>query len=59
MSDDRTKAARELLAFYSEAGVDAAVAETPIDRFADDAPEVSPKGRTLPRRRQHPLLSRH
>jgi uracil-DNA glycosylase len=35
MTTDRTKAALELLAFYQEAGVDALVGETPIDRFAD------------------------
>jgi len=29
------KAARELLAFYQEAGVDTAMAETPVDRLAD------------------------
>jgi uracil-DNA glycosylase family 4 len=41
MTPDRDKAARELLAFYLEAGVDALVGETPVDRFADVAP-VSP-----------------
>lgn len=40
MTPDRTKAARELLAFYVEAGVDAAVSETPSDRFAADPPPV-------------------
>ena len=35
MTPDRNKAARELLAFYQEAGVDALVGETPVDRFAD------------------------
>src|SRR5262245_22294478 len=30
--------ARELLAFYQEAGVDAVLGETPVDRFADPAP---------------------
>jgi len=34
-------AARELLAFYREAGVDALVGETPVDRLAAEAP-VSP-----------------
>ncbi len=42
MPHDRTKAARELLAFYTEAGVDALLSETPLDRFAD-APEAAPK----------------
>ena len=36
--DERTKsaAARALLAFYREAGVDALLGETPVDRFAGD-----------------------
>ena len=42
MPHDRTKAARELLAFYAEAGVDAPIGETPVDRFAD-APNANPK----------------
>ncbi len=33
MTPDRTKAARELLAFYLEAGVDALLGEEPVDRF--------------------------
>jgi uracil-DNA glycosylase len=32
-------AARELLAFYREAGVDALVGETPVDRLAAEAPD--------------------
>jgi uracil-DNA glycosylase family 4 len=35
MNPDHHKAARELLAFYREAGVDAPLGETPVDRFAD------------------------
>jgi len=35
MTPDRNKAARELLAFYQEAGVDVLLGETPVDRFAD------------------------
>jgi len=35
MIADRNKAARELIAFYHEAGVDAAVREEPIDRLAE------------------------
>jgi uracil-DNA glycosylase len=31
-----TKAARELLAFYRDAGVDALIGEAPVDRMADD-----------------------
>ncbi|MFL9827296.1 uracil-DNA glycosylase, partial [Rhodoplanes sp. SY1] len=33
MSPDRTAAARDLLAFYLEAGVDALLAEEPRDRL--------------------------
>jgi DNA polymerase len=33
---DRNKAARELIAFYHEAGVDAVIGEEPIDRLAED-----------------------
>jgi uracil-DNA glycosylase family 4 len=40
MTPDRDKAARDLLAFYSEAGVDA-IGETPIDRFADPPPPAT------------------
>jgi uracil-DNA glycosylase len=35
-------AARELLAFYREAGVDAAVGETPVDRFVGEPPNAAP-----------------
>jgi uracil-DNA glycosylase len=39
MTPDRRDAARDLLAFYLEAGVDALLNEAPVDRFADqDAP---------------------
>ncbi len=41
MNSDRDRAARELLAFYQEAGVDALVGETPVDRFADDPPTIT------------------
>jgi uracil-DNA glycosylase family 4 len=37
MTPDRNQAARELLAFYLEAGVDAVLSETAVDRFADMA----------------------
>ena len=33
---DREKAAREILAFYQEAGVDVALSEKPVDRFEDE-----------------------
>jgi uracil-DNA glycosylase len=36
MKPDTEKAARELLAFYLEAGVDAPVGEEPVDCFVDD-----------------------
>src|ERR1700730_12618561 len=42
MTSDRNQIARELLAFYVEAGVDVALGETAVDRFADAA-EVSPQ----------------
>ena len=38
MAHDRNKAARELLSFYLEAGVDALVDEAAVDRFADPSP---------------------
>ena len=50
MTSDRTKAARELLAFYAEAGVDALVQEKPVDRFA--AVEAAPPA--LPRKDASP-----
>jgi uracil-DNA glycosylase len=37
MNPDRNQAARELLAFYLEAGVDAVLGESAVDRFADTA----------------------
>ncbi|HEY6259540.1 MAG TPA: uracil-DNA glycosylase [Xanthobacteraceae bacterium] len=42
MSPERKLVARELLAFYLEAGVDAALGETAIDRFADPT-EAAPR----------------
>jgi uracil-DNA glycosylase family 4 len=42
MTPDADKAARELLAYYLEAGVDAPVGEEPVDRFADDAAPTDP-----------------
>src|SRR4029453_10099224 len=43
MTPDRDKAARELLAFYQEAGVDALLGETPIDRFAAPPAGAAPR----------------
>jgi uracil-DNA glycosylase family 4 len=42
MPPDRARAARELLAFYLEAGVDALLCEAPVDRFAEPAPRAEP-----------------
>jgi DNA polymerase len=43
MTPDQTKSARDLLAFYLEAGVDALLGEEPVDRFADqEAPRPAP-----------------
>jgi len=41
MTPDRTKAARDLLAFYLEAGADALLGEEPVDRFAGDQPAAT------------------
>lgn len=43
MTSDRIRAARELLAFYQEAGVDALVGEHPIDRLSAEPP-AAPTG---------------
>jgi uracil-DNA glycosylase len=37
MTPEQTAAARELLAFYLEAGVDVALGDAPVDRFAEPA----------------------
>jgi len=49
-STDREGAARELLAFYREAGVDALLEETPTHRFASDRPSAvpAPRAEALP-----------
>ncbi len=44
MTPDSEKAARELLAFYLEAGVDAPVGEAPVDRFARPFGANRPRG---------------
>lgn len=44
------KSARDLLAFYRDAGVDALVQETPVDRFADDTPAQAAPARTAAER---------
>jgi uracil-DNA glycosylase len=43
MTPERAHATRELLAFYLEAGADACIGETPVDRFADPAPASAPQ----------------
>src|SRR5215468_5269995 len=43
MTADRDLTARALLTFYQEAGVDALVGETPVDRLAGDPPPTAPK----------------
>jgi uracil-DNA glycosylase family 4 len=62
--DDGQPGLRELLAFYAEAGVDAALVDEPIDRFAAEArepvarnrqPPTEPsQGRAAPAMRQSP-----
>jgi DNA polymerase len=47
MTPDRTKAARELLAFYLEAGADALLGEEPVDRFGSG--EAAPAARPMVR----------
>jgi DNA polymerase len=42
MSPDQNKAARELLAFYAEAGVDAAIGEAAKDRLSEPEPDAAP-----------------
>jgi uracil-DNA glycosylase family 4 len=48
MPPDRDKAARELLAFYQEAGVDALLGEAPVDRFADAPAAIAAPAPPLP-----------
>src|SRR5690348_10807294 len=57
MTPDRQQAARELLAFYLEAGVDTPVGETAIDRFADTgpAPARAEEQRTRPPAQKPPV----
>jgi uracil-DNA glycosylase family 4 len=63
VTPDRARPARDLLAFYLEAGVDWVVGETPVDRFADanptqaDAPAQAPEfaDRSAAERRAPPV----
>jgi uracil-DNA glycosylase len=51
MTPDRAKAARELLSFYVESGVEYLVDEAPVDRFADTAEPSAPSpGPSVPAR---------
>jgi uracil-DNA glycosylase family 4 len=45
MTTARDQAARELLAFYREAGIDALLEETPLDRFAGEGATTAPAPR--------------
>jgi uracil-DNA glycosylase family 4 len=62
MTPDRDKAARELLSFYVEAGVEYLVDETPVDRFADTAepsvPSPTPSEPPRPSRSRPTTLAR-
>jgi uracil-DNA glycosylase family 4 len=40
MDPDRAKAAREILAFYLDAGVDALIGDAPVDRLANALPQA-------------------
>ncbi|MEA3068078.1 MAG: hypothetical protein QOK41_1485, partial [Sphingomonadales bacterium] len=42
MTPDRIEAARALLSFYAEAGVDALVGETPLDRLSVARIDLAP-----------------
>jgi DNA polymerase len=60
MTPDHRDAARDLLAFYLEAGVDALLNEDPVDRFADqDQPRaaLAPAEAAPPRPRAAPAAS--
>jgi len=49
MTPDRTKAARELLAFYLEAGVDGVLVEQPINHFGPEASAATLAAGAAPR----------
>ncbi len=51
MTPDHSKAARDLLAFYAEAGVDALLGETPVDCFAAQAAPPGPAEPAVPAER--------
>ena len=49
MKPEHEISTRDILAFYAEAGVDALVGETPVDRFAEPAPAVADSSPQQPR----------
>jgi len=53
MTPDPEKAARDLLQFYADTGVDALVGEEPVDRFAE--PAGAPKEAAAPTPERRPL----
>jgi uracil-DNA glycosylase family 4 len=55
---DRDKAARELIAFYHEAGVDAVIGEDPIDRLAEDRAPALEGPDDVPPRPAAPVAAR-
>jgi DNA polymerase len=62
MPSEQQIAARELLAFYLEAGVDTPIDEAPVDRFADPLPPPATQpsiARTPSPPRPHPPVSSH
>jgi DNA polymerase len=48
MTPDRAKSARELFAFYAEAGVDALLDEQPVNRLAGEPPTTAPARQRAP-----------
>ena len=54
MTPDPEKAARDLLQFYADTGVDALVGEEPVDRFAE--PAAAPKETVISTPERRPLV---
>src|SRR5436305_10882448 len=57
MTPDRARAARELLDFYTEAGVDALVGEAPADRLATARAETVTVDAAAPLPERQPVTS--
>src|SRR5207302_491124 len=55
MTPDRASAARQLLDFYAEAGVDALVGETPADRLATAQADAAPMDGLAPMPERQPV----